>query len=183
MRSFSLSPVSVIAPKREAKGHCDKKRALFSGVGGRMRNSLSAACIDNDCLKHLPHTQPLTNDSLLVKRREAAARARKRTGDGDGLLSVAGRGQRDESPQPPSAAAAADDDPVHWVNVRKKWFRIKSGEACSKIVIFNMHSFQTKQKQSSKNDAEPIQPLRGPLRIVPIPVLRKTFCWTLPPQL
>jgi hypothetical protein len=40
----------------------------------------------------------------------------------------------------------------------KKWFRIKSGEACSKIVIFNMHSFQRKPKQSSKNDAEPARP-------------------------
>lgn len=48
IRSFSLSPVSVIAPKREAKGHCERKSALFSGVGGRIRNSFSAACIENN---------------------------------------------------------------------------------------------------------------------------------------
>jgi hypothetical protein len=58
-----------------------------------MRNSLSAACIDNDCLKHLPHTQPLTNDSLLVKE-GCSCKGKEADGRrGDGLLSVAVKGR------------------------------------------------------------------------------------------
>ena len=111
MRSLSLSPLSVIAPKREASGHWDRKRALFSGVGGRIRNSLSAACMVNNryLFLHLARRLPCAFELLRCHRwsgqQETAAERTQRRGekkDWNGLKLENGSNEVVQGPRLPS---------------------------------------------------------------------------------